>query len=149
MTAAVTTIDRALREDFGFENIMFVYSGRRGIHCWVCDPRARALQNDARTAIVEYLSFYQGGQQAKKVNITSPIHPSAMRAFEILEPYFAKCVSFLFQCLFRRPERHFVLCRYLQEQDLLAFPEMAKIVLDLIPQEADEKDGPPEGKPCG
>jgi DNA primase small subunit len=64
MTAAVKVIDEALREDFGFSNIMFVYSGRRGIHCWISDPRACHLSNEARSAIVEYLTFYQVHQNS-------------------------------------------------------------------------------------
>jgi DNA primase small subunit len=54
MTMAVKVMEKGLREDFGFKHIAWFYSGRRGIHAWVCDEKARTLSNEARSAVASY-----------------------------------------------------------------------------------------------
>jgi DNA primase small subunit len=49
-------VDMVLRNNFGFQSILWVYSGGRGIHCWVSDPRARVLSSYARQSIADYIS---------------------------------------------------------------------------------------------
>lgn len=59
MTMAVKVMDQGLREDFGFTHIAWFYSGRRGVHAWVCDESARTLSNEARSAVATYFEVSQ------------------------------------------------------------------------------------------
>lgn len=91
MTVAVKVIDAGLRADFGFKHLLWVYSGRRGIHVWVCDKRARRMSNEARAAVAEYFSVYKGTDASgltKRVSLTVPLHPALKRAYDdVLMPY--------------------------------------------------------------
>lgn len=88
IAVAVEVLDSVLREDFGFRHLIWVYSGRRGIHCWVSDPEARGLPDEARKALVGWTEVIRGSaNQAKKVSLGSAapgapraLHPSLRRA---------------------------------------------------------------------
>ncbi|KAK1898105.1 DNA primase small subunit [Dissostichus eleginoides] len=89
MTIAIRVLDRALRDDFGFQHLLWVYSGRRGVHCWVCDEAARKLSVAARSAVAEYLSLVKGGDETmKKVVLSDPIHPFIRESLVVVERYF-------------------------------------------------------------
>ena len=70
ITAAVKVLDHSIREQFGWKHLLWVYSGRRGIHCWVSDPEAMALTDEQRRALVGWMTVVKGGKEmSKKVNV--------------------------------------------------------------------------------
>ncbi|KAK5168638.1 p48 polypeptide of DNA primase [Saxophila tyrrhenica] len=88
---AIKVMDAALREDFGFQHILWVYSGRRGAHAWISDKRAREMDDAKRRAVANYLELLRGGDHGKKgLNLRRPLHPHIDRSLKLLNPYFQK-----------------------------------------------------------
>lgn len=88
IAAAVQVLDSALRNQFGYRNLLWVYSGRRGIHLWISDEEALLLTDDQRKSLMGWLEVVKGGkEQLKKVNVrsaktVSPLHPALKCVFE-------------------------------------------------------------------
>ncbi|CAA7388552.1 unnamed protein product [Spirodela intermedia] len=119
MTAAIKVMDTALRDDFGFSHILWVFSGRRGVHCWVCDGRARRLSDEQRSAVADYFRVYKGHENGlKKVSFVGPaLHPFLVRSYnDVLKSFFEEDM--------------------LPSQSLLANEARYQKILDLIPDES-------------
>lgn len=54
--AAAAELDERLGREFGFEARLWVFSGRRGAHCWVGGARAERLSEEVRAALCAVLS---------------------------------------------------------------------------------------------
>lgn len=126
INVAVKILDSTLRQDFGFQHILFVYSGRRGMHCWVSDESARELTNEQRSGIVEYINAKSGDssasagigsgaanpaaphivQMSRVFNaMTVPLVPAFTRAFTDLEAVFVeKVCGEEGQCMLHAPQ---------------------------------------------
>lgn len=50
--AARLVLDYWLRAIFGFEHILHIFSGQKGIHVWVCDERAFNMTNEQRKTLL-------------------------------------------------------------------------------------------------
>ena len=93
-------LERILREDFGFKQIFFVFSGRRGVHCWVCDKRACLLNKRGRLAIERYINYdrmdensYDSRIYKNKRNFVNPVYPAFLSAASIMKNYFFEIVK--------------------------------------------------------
>jgi predicted DNA primase small subunit len=64
---AADFLDRTLREDFGYKDIEWVFSGRRGFHAWVKDKRAGHLTQQQRNSIINYLAVIRDERRTQSV----------------------------------------------------------------------------------
>ncbi|KAI3644117.1 hypothetical protein MP228_010281 [Amoeboaphelidium protococcarum] len=87
MTVSIKVIDECLRSDFGFQCLLWVYSGRRGVHLWVADQRARVMNEESRRSVVQYLEVVRAlsGDAASKMSYQ---HPHMSRSAAIIDQYF-------------------------------------------------------------
>jgi len=113
MICAVKVLNTLLREDFGFKSILFVFSGRRGIHCWVCDKDARILDVSSRIALINYLTI----KKFPNLKLKSGIHFMIEQAYQICEPIFINCIL-LKQNLFKLSEERNKLIKMIWDFDL-------------------------------
>ncbi|KAH8257614.1 hypothetical protein KR038_012098 [Drosophila bunnanda] len=120
MVLAARVLDAGLREDFGFEHILWVFSGRRGIHCWVCDHQARHLDGRGRYAVAEYLNPISyvnfAGQNSPRCPMGDRTHHSLKRALKIVEPMFEEII--------------------LKDQNLFGTPKGVTKLLQMVPDDA-------------
>lgn len=124
MALAAKVLDSALREDFGFEHVLWVFSGRRGVHCWVCDYEARHLDSRGRTAVAEYLQLTThimvNGINIPKVSLTDRMHHSVRRALKHIESQFEDII--------------------LDDQNLFGTPKGITKLVQMISDETARKD---------
>jgi DNA primase small subunit len=90
---AIRILDVALKEDFGFKHVLWVYSGRRGAHAWISDARGRKYDDQLRKSLASYLEVIKGGSQGgKRVNLVRPLHPHLQRSLDICKRDFGRMI---------------------------------------------------------
>ncbi|KAF9445898.1 DNA primase catalytic subunit [Macrolepiota fuliginosa MF-IS2] len=119
ITAAVRVIDHAVRSQFGYEHLLWVYSGRRGIHLWISDREAMDLTDQERKAIVGWMTLINSGRESsQRLNVrvgSRPLPAHLQEVYETLSPTFVDLI--------------------LRDQDLFATEDGFKSFLEHIPDE--------------
>lgn len=92
ISLAMKIINIALEEDFGWEDFIWVFSGRRGAHCWVSDKRARVLGDIHRRNVLDYMNVVRDRNIDKRLNLKRPYHPHLSRSLNILKPHFVEVI---------------------------------------------------------
>ncbi|KAH9947498.1 prim-pol domain-containing protein [Amylocystis lapponica] len=124
IAAAVRLLDSAIRDQFGYKHLLWVYSGRRGIHLWISDKEAMELTDEQRRALVGWLTVIQGGKEMhKKVNVRGSsrrLPPSLEAALAPLSAVFSDLI--------------------LEDQDCFASEKGWEALLHLLPDDSVVKD---------
>uniref|UniRef100_A0A1B0CTD4 DNA primase n=1 Tax=Lutzomyia longipalpis TaxID=7200 RepID=A0A1B0CTD4_LUTLO len=141
MGVASEILNVALRDDFGFDNLLWVFSGRRGIHCWVSDLIARNLTAEVRGAVSQYLNLVGRNDGSDRYDIDCDyMHPRVQRALTTINSVFEE-ICLQDQDLFSNPDNiHKHLLRRIHDEalrselktKLLGLPHNSKIIWDVF-----------------
>ena len=107
MVAAMRIIDDTLRGGFAFTQILWVFSGRRGVHCWVMDERARRLDWEGRRSIA--------GLFGKEISMHEMDKYYANEWYRLAEPIFQEFIRR--QRLFMGPDGYDELLEFVKPDD--------------------------------
>ena len=92
ISLAMKVMEQTLIDDFGYHDFIWVFSGRRGAHCWVSDRRARQLNDIQRRNVLDYVNVVRDRNADKRLALKRPYHPHLTRSLEILKPYFVEII---------------------------------------------------------
>lgn len=92
ITLAMLVVNTTLTEDFAYNDFIWVFSGRRGAHCWISDKRARILNDLQRRNVLDYVNVVRDRSADKRLSLKRPYHPHLVRSLEILKPHFVSVI---------------------------------------------------------
>uniref|UniRef100_A0A7S0UQK9 DNA primase n=1 Tax=Polytomella parva TaxID=51329 RepID=A0A7S0UQK9_9CHLO len=121
MSAAIKLLDNGLRNAFGFKHILYVFSGRRGVHAWICDTAARHLTDEERSAIASWFGIFKGHDEGRaKLSLSyggiADQHPAVKQAYDILYPVWIE--------------------KILPGQRVFQDPKLFQVIMKLVPDPA-------------
>ncbi|KIY43299.1 prim-pol domain-containing protein [Fistulina hepatica ATCC 64428] len=122
ITVAVHVLDAAIRDQFGYSRLLWVYSGRRGIHLWISDKEALELTDEQRRAVVGWLNIVRLGKEAKRPNLRQGLRelpPSLKTALSELNSVFSDLILKDQNC-FGSQEGYEQLLRYIPNKSVVS-----------------------------
>lgn len=98
MVIAIKFLDNALRMDYSYKHLLWVFSGQKGVHVWVSDTHAMKMDDKIRSAVVNVLSglHKHGGREYPRwrLNVGEGATPLA-RKTAAMKPTFRYVVILL------------------------------------------------------
>lgn len=76
------------KKDFGFKKILWMFSGQKGVHAWVCDPRARIMDAAVRKGIISYLTLAKYNLKSRKLTYSKVRHNFDPETCKFANPLF-------------------------------------------------------------
>lgn len=81
INSTMSLVDLLLRRVYAFKSLLWVFSGRRGVHCWVRDRRARHMSGEARAELLErFDDIRRSADAANADNYPLPQYSAALVA---------------------------------------------------------------------